>query len=92
MDLATAQRLVAAADPKAVSRLQKGSTDPAVGKAVAGQFGTLLMQRVLQGADGQAMAMTGGPGGNVVNTMFASTMAQAAMSGDQLGLADLLFR
>lgn len=36
--------------------------------------------------------MTGGTGGNVVNALFANTIAQTAMSGDRLGLADILFR
>jgi flagellar rod assembly protein/muramidase FlgJ len=92
MDLATAERLSGTADPKALSALQRQSDDPAVAKAVAEQFGTLLMQRVMQNGDGAALAMADGVGGNVVNTMFASTMSQAAMSGDKLGLADMLFR
>lgn len=92
MDLAAAKRLASVADPQAVASLQAQRGNPAVARAVAGQFGTLLMQRILQQGDGEALAMTGGTGGNIVNAMFASTVAQAAMSGDQLGLADILFR
>jgi peptidoglycan hydrolase FlgJ len=92
MDLQYAERLAATADPKAVMALQSQNRDPAVGKAVAEQFGTLLMQRVMQNADGSAIAMTDGVGSGVVNSMFANTIAQTTMSGDQLGLADLLFR
>lgn len=92
MDLSAAERLTASADPKAIAALQQQSDNPAVAKAVAGQFGTLLMQRLMQDADGEALGMADGIGGNIVNQMFAGTMSQAAMSGDQLGLADLLFR
>jgi peptidoglycan hydrolase FlgJ len=92
MDLQTAERIAGAADPGAIMGLQKQHGDPAVKTAVAEQFGTLLMERVLQHADGSAMAMSSGVGSGVVNSMFADTVAQAAMSGDRLGLADLLFR
>lgn len=92
MDLAFAERLAAAADPKAVATLQKARRDPAVAKAVAEQFGALLLQQMMQDAGGAALPMTGGAGAGVVNQMFASTMAQAAASGDRLGLADLLLR
>ncbi len=92
MDLATAERLASAADPQAISALQAHRGNPAVAKAVAEQFGTLLMQRIMQNGDGQALAMAGGTGGNIVNALFANTVAQAAMSGDRLGLADILFR
>lgn len=92
MDVAAAARLAATADPKAIAALQKDSRDPAVAKAVAAQFGALLMQRVMQNSDGEAIGMAGGVGGNIVNTLFASTMSETAMSGDRLGLADLLFR
>jgi hypothetical protein len=40
-------------------------------KAVAGQFGALLMQGMMQGGDGQALPIAGdGVGGNVVNALF----------------------
>ncbi|HTV88290.1 MAG TPA: hypothetical protein VME41_04665, partial [Stellaceae bacterium] len=92
MDLQAAERIAGVSDPNAIMALQKQSGDPAVGKAVAEQFGTLLMERALQNADGSALAMASGVGSNVVNSMFAGTIAQTAMSGDRLGLADLLFR
>jgi len=93
LDLATAERLTSAADPKGLSALKKQANDPAAAKAVAGQFGALLMQGVMQGSDGAAVSMAGdGIGSNIVNALFANTISQAAMSGDKLGLADMLFR
>jgi flagellar protein FlgJ len=93
LDLATAERLTSPADPKGLAALKRQSNDPAAAKAVAGQFGAMLMQGVMQGSDGKSIAMAGEEaGGNIVNALFASTMSQAAMSGDKLGLADLLFR
>jgi flagellar protein FlgJ len=92
MDLATAERLASVVDANSVSALQGRRDDPAVKKAVAEQFGTLLLERVLQNGDGEALAMAGGTGGSIVNALFAKTMAETAMSGDRLGLADLLFR
>jgi flagellar protein FlgJ len=92
VDLRTAERLAFVADPKAVAALEARRDDPAVAKAVAEQFGTLLLQRVMRDGGGQALAMAGGTGGDVVNTLFADTIAQTAMSGDRLGLADMLFR
>jgi hypothetical protein len=47
----------------------------------------------MQGSDGAAIPMAGGgAGANVVSALFASTISQAAMSGDKLGLADMIFR
>jgi flagellar protein FlgJ len=92
MDLATAERLASVVDPNSVSALQGRRDDPAVRKAVAEQFGTLLLERVMQNGDGEALAMAGGTGGSIVNALFAKTIAQTAMSGDRLGLAELLFR
>jgi peptidoglycan hydrolase FlgJ len=92
MDLQYAERLAATADPRAATALQNKNGDPAVGKAVAEQFGTLLVERIMQNADGSALPMADGVGAGVVNSMFAGTIAQTAMSGDRLGLADLLFR
>jgi flagellar protein FlgJ len=92
LDLATAERMTSVADPKGLSALHKQSSDPAAAKAVAGQFGALLMQGLMQGSDGGAIPMAGGVGGNIVSSLFANTISQAAMSGDKLGLADVLFR
>lgn len=93
MNLATAERLTSVADPRGLSVLKRQSNDPAAAKAVAGQFGALLMQGVMQGSDGSAAAMAGGGvGANVVSGLFANTISQAAMAGDKLGLANALFR
>jgi flagellar protein FlgJ len=93
MDLQGAERLMSMADPKGLSALKRQSKDPAAAKVVASQFGAFLMQGVMQGSDGEAMAMAGGgPGANIVSALFANTVAQAAASHDKLGLADLLFR
>ena len=93
MDLQTAERLISASDPKGLSALKKQSSDPAAAKAVAGQFGAMLMQGMMQGSDGDSIAMAGGGvGSNIVSSLFASTVSQAAASGDKLGLADALFR
>jgi flagellar protein FlgJ len=93
LDLSAAERLSSAADPKGLAALKSQSSDPAAAKAIAGQFGALLMQGIMRGTDGAAMSIAGdGIGGNVVSALFANTMAQAAMSGDKLGLADMLFR
>jgi peptidoglycan hydrolase FlgJ len=93
LDLPTAERLISVSDPKGLSALRQQSNDPAAAKAVAGQFGALLMQGLMQSANGEAIPIAGdGVGGTVVNALFASTVSQAAMSGDKLGLADLLFR
>lgn len=92
MDPTGAERLAAIADPQAVPALRARPSDAAAARAAAEQFGTLLMQRLMQNGDGEALAMAGGTGGDIVNSMFARTIAQTAMSGDKLGLADLLFR
>jgi flagellar protein FlgJ len=92
MDLGTAERLASVADPQAVSALEAHRNSPAVKKAIAEQFGTLLLQRVLQNSEGDALTMTGGAGGTMINSLYASTVAQTVMSGDRLDLADMLFR
>ena len=93
MDLTTAERLISVSDPKGVSALRQQSNDPAAAKAVAGQFGALLMQGMMQSGNGEAIPIAGdGIGGNVISGLFASMVSQAAMSGDKLGLADILFR
>jgi peptidoglycan hydrolase FlgJ len=93
MDLQSAERLISMSDPKGVSALKRQSSDPAAAKAVAGQFGAFLVHGVMQGNDGEAMAIAGdGVGANIVSALFANTVAQAATSSDKLGLADMLFR
>lgn len=93
MDLATAQRLISAADPKSLAALKQHGTDPAAAKAAAGQFAALLVQNVMQGSDGTALPVAGDDtGANIVSGLFANAISQMAASGDKLGLADLLFR
>lgn len=93
MELATAERAVSVSDPQSLSGLKQRSNDPAVAKAVAGQFGALLMQGMLQSSYGETNPLVGGAaGGNIVSSLFANAVSEAAMSGDKLGLADLLFR
>jgi flagellar protein FlgJ len=93
VDLQSAERLMSIADPKGLSALKNQSSDPAAAKAVASQFGAFLIQGVMQGSDGEAMTLAGGGvGANIVSALFANTFAQAAVSGDKLGLADMLFR
>jgi flagellar protein FlgJ len=93
VDLATAQRLISAADPKSLAALKQHGTDLAAAKATAGQFAALLVQNVMQGSDGTALPVAGDDtGGNIVSGLFANAISQMAASGDKLGLADLLFR
>lgn len=92
MDATLAERLASSIDPKALAQLQSHSKDPAVGRAVAAQFGSYLMQGLLQDNSGKALPMAGGVGSGAVNAMFASVMGRAAMSGDQLGLADTIYK
>lgn len=87
-----AARLAASMDPKSLTTLQNRNGDPAVGRAVAGQFGSFLMQGMMQDADGSAMSMADGTGGPAVSSMFAGVMGRVAMSGDKLGLADRIYQ
>lgn len=80
MDFGSAQLLAEMNDPKGVSGLLKHTNDPRAAKAVAQQFGALLMQGMMQQADGSAMAMTQGTGGGIVNNMFATTIGKTVMS------------
>src|SRR5215472_8982273 len=61
-------------------------------RKVAQQFGALLMQNLMRQADGTALPMAGGAGGDVVNQMFAGTIGQAVMSNEKMGLTDMLVR
>jgi flagellar protein FlgJ len=92
MDDRLAVSLASSIDPKTLASLQNRNNDPAVAKAVAGQFGAFLMQGMMQEGDGTALSMTGGTGGPAVNAMFAGVMSRYAMSGDKLGLADMIYR
>lgn len=91
MDATLAASLASSVDPKSLRALQNRNSDPAVAKAVAGQFGSFLMQGLMQDSDGTAMSMAGGTGSGAVNSMFASAMSRYAMSGDKLGLADMIY-
>lgn len=92
MDAKLALSLASSIDPKALASLRDRNHDPAVAKAVAAQFGSFLMQGMLQDSDGSALAMADGTGGPAVNAMFTSAMSRYAMSGDKLGLADMIYR
>ncbi|HEY5208120.1 MAG TPA: glucosaminidase domain-containing protein [Stellaceae bacterium] len=92
MDAGLAERLASSVDPKSLASLQNRNSDPAVARAVASQFGSFLMQGMMQDGAGTAMAMTDGTGGAAVNSLFASTMSRYAMSGDKLGLADIIYK
>src|SRR5919199_3893728 len=92
MDVTAAQRLSALGDPKSLGALRQRPNDPAATKALAIQFAGMLLQRVMQNGNGEAIGMAGGVGGNIVNTMFAGMVAQAAATDPKLGLAEMLFR
>ncbi|MGH7095703.1 MAG: hypothetical protein ACREFB_19500, partial [Stellaceae bacterium] len=92
MDPAGAQYLAAMNNPNAVSGLLNHADTPAAARAVAQQFGALLLQGLLQQNDGSGIPVVGGVGAGVVNSLFASTMGKIAMSGEKLGLADMMLR
>jgi peptidoglycan hydrolase FlgJ len=92
VDLATAERLLSATDPKALSALKNQANNPVAAKAVAEQFAALLMKNVMQGSDGTALPFAGdATGANVVSDMFATTISETVASDSKLGLADMLF-
>jgi flagellum-specific peptidoglycan hydrolase FlgJ len=91
MDSALADRLATSVDPKALAELRNNDRNPAVGRAIAGQFGAFLMQGLFQDASGDAIPMAGGTGGPAVSAMFASTMGRFAAAQDQLGLANTIY-
>jgi flagellar protein FlgJ len=90
LDLPGAQFLASQSNPNTVAGMLKHTTNPAAAKAVAQQFGALLMQGMMQRNDGSAMGMVEGTGGGIVNSMFASTLSQQAAKGEKLGLTDLI--
>lgn len=94
MNLEVAQTLAATSGANDLSALKKMSAEhnPAAMRKVSQQFGALLMQNLMREPDGTALPMVGGTGSDVVNQMFASTMSQAVMSNDRMGLADLVLR
>lgn len=92
MDPAGARFLAAMNNPNAGSGLLRRADNPAAARAVAQQFGAMLMQGLFQQPDGSGIPVADGVGAGVVNSMFASTMGRVAMSGEKLGLADLMLR
>jgi len=92
MEASAARWLAASSDPKGVAGLLRHSSDPKSARAAAQQFGALLMQTLMQQSDGSGIPMVEGAGAGVVNAMFAGTVGKVAMSGEKLGLADLLLR
>jgi peptidoglycan hydrolase FlgJ len=92
VDLPGAEFLASQTNPDTVAGMLKHTDNPAAAKAVAQQFAALLMQGMMQKPDGSAMGMVDGTGNGIVNSMFASTMAQQAAKGEHLGLTDLLLR
>jgi flagellar protein FlgJ len=92
VDLPGAQFLASQTDPNTVAGMLKHTDSPTAAKAVAQQFSALLMQGMMQKPDGSAIGMVDGTGNGIVNSMFASTMAQQAAKGEHMGLTDLILR
>jgi peptidoglycan hydrolase FlgJ len=92
VDLPGAEFLASQTNPNTVAGLLKHTDNPAAAKAVAQQFAGLLMQGLMQKPDGSAIGMVDGTGNGIVNSMFASTMAQQAAKGEHMGLTDLILR
>jgi flagellar protein FlgJ len=94
MDLGVAQTLAATSGSNDLAGLKKlgAENNPAAMHKVAQQFGALLMQNLMKQADGTAIPMVDGTGGDVVNQMFAGTIGQAVMSNEKMGFTDMLIR
>jgi flagellar protein FlgJ len=98
VDLGVAQTLAATTGNDTAAGIKRlaAQNNPVAMRRVAQQFGSLLMQNMMRQADGTALPMAGGPGGDpgsgVVNQMFAGTVSQAVMSHEKMGLTDLLLR
>jgi flagellar protein FlgJ len=92
LDLPGAQFLASQTNPDTVAGMLKHTSNPAAAKAVAQQFSALLMQGMMQKNDGSAIGMVDGTGGGIVNSMFASTMAQQGAKGEHMGLTDLILQ
>ena len=92
MNAAIAQSLASGIDPTAIGALKANPDDPAVRRAVAGQFGAMLMEGLMRNADGSALPMVDGVGSDTVNTLYANVMSQVAASSNQLGFADMLLQ
>src|SRR5579872_665189 len=92
MDAAIAQSLASGIDPTAIGALKANPNDPAVRRAVAGQFGAMLMEGLMHNADGSPLSMVDGVGSDTVNSLYANVMSQVAASSNQLGFADMLLQ
>jgi flagellar protein FlgJ len=92
VDLPGAEFLASQTDPNSVVGMLKHTSSPTAARAVAQQFSALLMQGMMQKNDGSAIGMVDGTGNGIVNSMFASTMAQQAAKGEHMGLTDLILR
>ncbi|MGH6975651.1 MAG: hypothetical protein ACREED_01355, partial [Stellaceae bacterium] len=92
MDAAIAQSLASGVDPTAIGALKGHPNDPAVRRAVANQFGAMLMEGLMRNADGSSLSMVDGVGSDTVNTLYANVMSQVAASSNQLGFADMLLQ
>lgn len=92
MDATIAQSLASGIDPTAIGALKGQSNDPAVRRAVAGQFGAMLMEGLMHNADGSPLSMVDGVGSDTVNALYANVMSQVAASSNQLGFADMLLQ
>ncbi|MGH6995900.1 MAG: glucosaminidase domain-containing protein [Stellaceae bacterium] len=92
MDAAIAQSLASGIDPTAIGALKGHPDDPAVRRAVAGQFGAMLMEGLMHNADGSPLSMVDGVGSDTVNALYANVMSQVAASSNQLGFADMLLQ
>ena len=93
MDLGVTQTLAATTGTSDLAGLKKlAANNPAGMRKIAQQFGSLLMQNLMRESDGTALPMVSGAGSGVVNQMFASTVSQAVMSSEKMGLTDMLVR
>ncbi len=92
MDATFAQSLAAGIDPTSIGALKSRPNDPAVRRAVANQFGAMLMENLMRNADGSPLVTVDGAGGDTVGALFTNVMSQVAASSNQLGFADLLLR
>lgn len=92
MDSAVANSLASGIDPTAIAALKGHPDDPAVRRAVANQFGAMLMEGLMRNADGSPMSMVDGVGGDTVSTLYTNVMSQVAASSNQLGFADMLLQ
>src|SRR5215469_15407593 len=92
MDSSVAQSLASGIDPTAIGALKGHPNDPAVRRAVAGQFGAMLMEGLMRNADGSPLSMVDGVGSDTVNALYTNVMSQVAASSNQLGFADMLLQ